>query len=143
MDGEVVAQFGRISTEVAAGRKLKQDVFLADIYLDRLLAFELRAVRYQALPRYPAVERDFSFIFSDSVVFAQIEHAVADLQLPELINFVPAEIFRGGSVPSGKYSVLLRASFQSKDRTLREEEVAQWSARIIRALEGLGGTQRV
>jgi phenylalanyl-tRNA synthetase beta chain len=142
MDGEVVAQFGKVSAEVAAGRKLKQDVFLAEIYLDRLLRRELRAVRYKALPRYPAVERDFSFIFADSVAFVEIERAVADLHLPELRNFVPAEIFRGESVLSGKYSMLLRASFQSNDRTLHEEEVAQWSAQIIRALDALGGTQR-
>ncbi len=36
MDGEVVAQFGQLHPEIAAGRKLKQDIFLAEIYLDRL-----------------------------------------------------------------------------------------------------------
>ncbi len=64
------------------------------------------------------------------------------LGLKELSNFVPAEIFRGGAIPAGKYSLLLRATFQSNERTLRDDEVAQWSAQIIKALEGLGGTQR-
>ena len=36
MDGATVAQFGQIHPEVAAARKLKQDVFVAEIYLDRL-----------------------------------------------------------------------------------------------------------
>jgi len=44
---------------------------------------------------------------------------------------------------SGQYSVLLRAIFQSVERTLREDEVAQWSARIVEALKALGGSQRV
>ncbi len=35
MDGEVVAQFGQIDPEIAAGRKLKQDIFVAELYLDR------------------------------------------------------------------------------------------------------------
>ncbi len=48
----------------------------------------------------------------------------------------------GGAVPQGKYSVLLRAQFQSAERTLRDDEVAQWSARIIKALEAIGGTLR-
>jgi phenylalanyl-tRNA synthetase beta chain len=52
------------------------------------------------------------------------------------------EIFRGGSVRAGNYSILLRTTFQSNDRTLREEEVVEWSAKIIRALEALGGTLR-
>jgi phenylalanyl-tRNA synthetase beta chain len=45
-------------------------------------------------------------------------------------------------VPAGKYSILLRAVFQSNDRTLREDEVAQWSAQVIKTLEGLGGVLR-
>ena len=142
MDSDIVAQFGQIHPEVAAGRKLKQDVFVAELYLDHLYNRGLRAVRYEALPRYPAVERDFSFIFDDAVEFAQIEKAIAGLGLGELRSFVPVEIFRGGSIPASKYSLLLRATFQSNDRTLREDEVSRWSAEIVKALEGLGGTLR-
>jgi phenylalanyl-tRNA synthetase beta chain len=142
MDGETVAQFGQISPEIAAARKLRQDVFIGEVYLDKLYAHELRQPRYKALPRYPAVERDFSFIFDDAVVFDKMNHAVQSLKLRELRSFAPVEIFRGGSVPSGKYSLLLRARFQSTDRTLREDEVAGWAAEIVGALEKLGGKQR-
>ena len=142
MDGDIVAQFGQIHPEVAAARKLKQDVFLAELYLDNLYKRGLRVVRYEGLPRYPAVERDFSFIFDDAVEFAAIEKAVAGLSLTELRSFVPVEIFHGGSIPAGRYSLLLRATFQSKDRTLREDEVGRWSSQIVKALEGLGGTLR-
>jgi phenylalanyl-tRNA synthetase beta chain len=64
------------------------------------------------------------------------------LGIPELRSFVPMEIFRGDKVGAGKYSILLRAKFQSGERTLREDEVAQWSGQISKALEGLGGVQR-
>ena len=43
MDGAIVAQFGQIHPEVAAARKLKQDVFVAEIYLDRL--YQARSAR--------------------------------------------------------------------------------------------------
>ena len=142
MDGATVAQFGQIHPDVAGAHKLRQDVFVAELYLDRLYVRGLREVRYQALPRYPAVERDFSFIFGDAVVFEKIHQAVAALGLEELREFVPVEIFRGGAIPVGNYSLLLRATFQSKERTLREDEVAQWSGKIIKALEGLGATLR-
>jgi phenylalanyl-tRNA synthetase beta chain len=52
------------------------------------------------------------------------------------------EIFRGGSVSSGSYSILLRAKFQSHERTLREDEVNEWVAKIVTTLQALGGTQR-
>jgi len=142
MDGTVVAQFGEIHPDIAATRKLRQDVFIAELYLDRLYQHDLREPRYHALPRYPAVERDFSFLFADAVTFEEIQEAVASVRLDTLSSFVPVEIFRGGSVPVGKYSVLLRATFQSAERTLREGDVAKWAGQIVQALERLGGTLR-
>jgi phenylalanyl-tRNA synthetase beta chain len=143
MDGAVVGQFGQIHPDVAAARKIRQDVFVAELYLDQLYPHGLRQIRYEALPRYPAVERDFSFVFRDSVEFETIHQTVTALRLDELRSFIPVEIFRGGTIPAGKYSILLRATFQSHERTLREDEVAVWSAQIVKTLEGLGGTQRV
>ena len=142
MDGAAVAQFGLLHPEIALARKLRQDVFIAELYLDRLYPHGLRQVRYEPLPRYPAVERDFSFVFDDGVSFEKIHKSVTGLGLAELRSFVPVEIFRGGNVPAGKYSILLRARFQSAEHTLREDEVAKWSARIIEALEELGGKLR-
>ena len=69
--------------------------------------------------------------------------AVDAIGIRELVEFSPVEIFRGGSIGTGKYSILLRARFQSAERTLREEEVAQWSGKIVTALTTLGGIQRV
>lgn len=143
MDGKPVAQFGQVAPDVAENRKLRGEVFLAEIDLEVLYEHGLREIRYRPLPRYPAVERDFSFIFDNGVTFEAISRAVGSPGIQELRSFVPAEIFRGGSVPAGKYSLLLRATFQSTERTLREEEVARWSAQVIGALEDLGGVQRV
>lgn len=142
MDGAVVAHFGQLHPNLQSQRKLRQDVYIAEVYLDRLYNHELFEPIYESLPRYPAVQRDFSFVFDDSVWFEKIESAVAELNIRELRSFTPVEIFRGGSVPPGKYSLLLRALFQSNDRTLREDEVAQWSSQVIRSLERLGGSQR-
>ncbi len=142
VDGVLVAQFGQIHPGVAAERKLRQDVFLAELDLEQLYLRGLRQVRFSPLPRYPAVQRDFSFIFADSVSFEEMEKAVASVRVPELRDFRPVEIFRGGSIEAGKYSILLRATFQSSERTLREDEVAQWSGKIVAALQGLGGLQR-
>jgi len=143
MDGSMVAQFGQIHPDVAAAGKLRQEVFVAELYLDRLYSHDLRKVRYKALPRFPAVDRDFSFVFDDAVSFQEICKSVNGLTISELQSFIPVEIFRGDKVGSGRYSILMRAEFQSRDRTLRDDEVNEWSARVVRALSSLGGTQRV
>jgi phenylalanyl-tRNA synthetase beta chain len=142
LDGAMVARFGQIHPDVAAARKLRQDVFVGEIYLDRLYQHDLRQVRYEALARFPAVERDFSFVFDDGVEFSKIYGSVCGLGIAELRSFVPVEIFRGDKVGAGKYSILMRATLQSSERTLRDDEIARWSARITKILEVLGGIQR-
>jgi len=142
MDGTPVAQFGQLHPDIAMARKIRQAVFVGEIFLDRLYQHDQRQVRYEALPRFPAVERDFSFTFDDGVEFEKIRQSVTALGIAELRSFVPVEIFRGEKVGAGKYSILIRAKFQSSENTLRDEEVAQWSTLIGKALEKLGGVQR-
>src|SRR5579872_2228511 len=139
VNGAVLAQFGQIHPEIASARKLRQDVFLAEFDLEQLYKLGLRPVQFSPLPKYPAVERDFSFVFADATTFGEMQNAVAGACIADLREFRPVEIFRGGSIPAGKYSALLRARFQSAERTLREDEVAQWSAKIVAALTALGG----
>jgi phenylalanyl-tRNA synthetase beta chain len=142
MDGAVVAQFGQLADEVKSERKLRQDVFLAEFDLEVLYGRGLRQVRFAALGKYPAVERDFSFVFSDDVEFEAMRRAVMGLGIPELREFRPVEIFRGGSIEAGKYSILLRAKLQSDEGTLRDEQIAAWAEKIVGALKDIGGVQR-
>jgi phenylalanyl-tRNA synthetase beta chain len=142
VNGATVAQFGQIRPEIASSRKLRQDVFLAEFDLEQLYKIGLRPVRFVPLGKYPAVERDFSFVFADDVLFEQVRRAVEATGIAELREFRPLEIFRGGSIAPGKYSVLLRARFQSAERTLQEDEIARWTATIVSTLTALGGAQR-
>ena len=96
LDGKAVAQFGRLHPQIAATRKLRQQIYLAEIFADQLYARALREIRYQPLPKFPGVERDFSFIFPDEVTFGGIETSIRGLNLAELRSFEPVEIFRGG-----------------------------------------------
>ena len=100
------------------------------------------------LSRFQAVERDFSFVFSDAVTWAAIDAALhgagAGLKAEELRSVRPVEIFRdakGKAVAAGSYSLLLRVVFQSKERTLTEEEITRWTEWVVAELTGLGGVQ--
>ncbi len=142
MDGEPVACFGQLHPDLAAARKFRQEIYIAELMLERMYRHPLREPRYQRISKFPTVERDFSFIFEEAVTFERIRSAIEELELSELQQFVPAEIFRGEKVGPGKYSVLLHAEFQSNERTLHDDEVAQWSAQIVAKLQSLGGVLR-
>ena len=85
MNGVVVAQFGQVHPEVAAARKLRQDVYLAELIWSSCIRLGLRSVKFAPLGKYPAVERDFSFVFADEVSFEQMHRRrVAALGIAEV-----------------------------------------------------------
>jgi len=139
---KTVAIFGQLHPEVAAARKLKQDVFVGEIFVEELYRLALRQPAYAPVSKYPAVERDFSFVLPEGVEFESIRQKLALLAIAELTAVLPAETFRGGSLAAGTYSFLLRVRFQSAERTLKDDEVASWSQQIVKVIEELGGALR-
>jgi len=93
------------------------------------------ALRFVPWPRYPAVERDFSLVLADGVTFAQVEQTIRTLGIAELQTIEAADLFRGGQIPAGKYSLMIRAKFQSAQGTLTDAQLAEFSSRIVTALE--------
>jgi phenylalanyl-tRNA synthetase beta chain len=143
--GKPIACFGELAVTEREARKVRQPVFLAELDLELLYALPLRRATARELSRFQAVERDFSFSFADAVQWQTIAEAVESLAIPELTRLTPVEIFRDAkstTVPAGHYALLLRCVFQSNQRTLREDELAQWSSRLIAALGALGAVLR-
>jgi phenylalanyl-tRNA synthetase beta chain len=142
-DGQQLGVLGQLHPTLAAQFKLRQEAFLAELDLEALYAAGLRPRRYQPLSRFPAVARDFSLLLKDSVTFSAVRAAVEDLKLPELVSVAAVDRFRGGKLPAGCYSLLVRAVFQSPEQTLTDDQIRSHSERIVEALEKkLGATLR-
>jgi phenylalanyl-tRNA synthetase beta chain len=129
---------GQLAQRVADQLKLRQAIFLAELQLAPLLAAieaERATRRFVPIPRFPAVERDFSLVLPDGIAFAQVAGVIRALRIPELRSVGPADLFRGGQIPAGKFSLMIRVTFQSMDATLTDAQIAEFSARIVAALE--------
>ena len=146
LDGAVVAVFGEVSAAEAQRRKLRQTCVLAEVRAQVLLTRPLRRPVARELSRFQAVERDFSFVFPDTVRWESIAAALLALGIAELQRVAPMEIYRdakGKAVAAGSYSLLVRVVFQSGERTLSDDELTGWSERVVAALTQLGGAQRL
>ncbi|OLE13862.1 MAG: phenylalanine--tRNA ligase subunit beta [Acidobacteria bacterium 13_1_20CM_4_56_7] len=141
---EDVGEAGQLARRVADQLKFRQDVFLAELRLDPVFA-AIRAAqesrRYEPLPRFPSVERDFSLLLPDGSHFAEVRKTVSALNIPEIVSIEPADLFRGKNVPPGKYSLLVRVIFQSREATLTDAQINEFSTRIVAALEKQLGAQ--
>src|SRR6201982_1865836 len=142
----LAAHAGHRARRVADEFKLRQEAFVAELRLEPLLeAVDRRsaALRFKPLPRYPAVERDFSLILPDCVTFAQVAETIRGVQIGEVESVEAADLFRGGQIPPGKFSLMIRVTFQSAQATLTEAQLSAFSGRIVKALqEKLGAVLR-
>jgi len=129
---------GQLARRVAEKFKFRQDIFLAEIQVDALYA-QIRAAketrRYEPLPRFPAVERDFSLLLADGTAFSDVVKTIRSLNIGEITSIDAADLFRGKNVPAGKYSLLVRVTFQSREATLTDAQITVFSTAIISALE--------
>jgi phenylalanyl-tRNA synthetase beta chain len=135
---------GQLARRVAEKFKFRQDIFLAEIRLDPLYAAisaTKEARRYEPLPRFPAVERDFSLLLADGASFSDAVKTIRSLNIGEVASIDAADLFRGKNVPAGKYSLLVRVTFQSREATLTDAQISDLSAKIISALEKNLGAQ--
>lgn len=137
-----IGMAGRLARLVQERFKLRQEVFVAELLIEPLYAgyaAARAAIRYQPIPRFPAVQRDFSLLLADSTSFADVHRAIRGLRIAEIARIEAVDLFRGGPVPKGKHSLLVRVTFQSTETTFTEAQLTDFSNRIRAALESQAG----
>jgi len=142
VDGATVGWFGQLHPSEAARRKLKETVLVGELYLDRLYKLASRKPMAREISRFQPVRRDFSLILDESIGWEKIEQMLAELQIPELVEWRVREVFRDERMAAGEYSLLLGTTFQAVDRTLREEELQSFQARVVEAVGQAGARLR-
>lgn len=143
INGSPLGTIGRLNEEISADYKFKQPVYVAEIDLQAALVAKAAPIAYSALPKYPSVVRDVSFLVNRSVEFQEIR-AAARRQGHELcrnIDFV--DIYEGKGVGADERSLTLRIEYRSDERTLVDDEVDSVHNELVGALEtGLGIRRR-
>jgi len=142
-DGVTAGWFGQLHPREAAARKIKDAVLMGEIYLDRLYKLHLRRHIAREISRYQPVRRDFSLVLDESINWETIDRAMAGLEIPELVEWRVREVFRDARLGAREYALLLGATFQAPDRTLREEELQKFQAQVVEAVGKAGARLRV
>ena len=142
---EMLGLAGQLSRRIMDKLKLRQDVFIAELELEPLYRsyYDLKnSRRFEPIPKFPAVERDFSLIFKDSgVTFGQIAGAIYHLNIPEVVSVQALDLYRGKNIPPGTFSLMIRVTLQSREGTLTDAEIVEISSRVLRPLQYTWGAQ--
>jgi phenylalanyl-tRNA synthetase beta chain len=112
------------------------------IDLGKLAALASPLVEFTAFGPFPPLRQDLAVTLPESVAAAAALAAVHGAAGELLEDARVFDVYSGEQVGEGRRSLALALSFRALDRTLTDEDIAPVRARIVAALQELGGELR-
>ena len=114
---------GMIKTEILAKMDIEKDVYAAEINAQVLFEETRLEKPFKAVIRYPSSERDISIRINNDISFREINRAIKETASSIIKNIRLVEEYKGKQIPENQKGLLVRITYQSKDRTLKEQEI--------------------
>lgn len=117
------------------GLPAADEIYVAELdleALDRLAPSEDAQV--VPLPRFPSIVRDISIVVDEPVRAEQVRGTIAGVAPGSLVGVREFDRYKGKGIPEGRYSLSLRLTFRSPERTLTDADVQEAMGRIMDAL---------
>ncbi len=131
-----VGQIGLISGALKKQFGIKNDVFIADLDWDAILAsLKMAKTIYKELPKTFAVRRDFSLLLDTAVQYSQIEEIARNADKNLLKEVGLFDVYEGKNLPEGKKSYAVSFTFQDAEKTLQDTQIDAIMNKIRKGLE--------
>ncbi len=134
LDGAAIGGCGEVSRTVMEAFGVKERVWVAELWLDRVLPHVQQARSYQPLPRYPAIRRDVALIVEPQVTHQAIDAVMRRVGQPLVTRVELFDRYHGNQVPAGQHGLAYSLEYRHPDRTLTDAEVDAVHAQICEAL---------
>jgi phenylalanyl-tRNA synthetase beta chain len=131
-DGQTVGSAGRIAAQGLDVPKWAGRLWCFELAIESTIR---QPTRYQALPVYPAVDRDLALLVPVGTLSADVEAVIRDAAPGYLEWLTVFDVYEGDKIPVGTRSIAYRLRFRSPDRTLTDEGVDSAVQRITAALK--------
>jgi phenylalanyl-tRNA synthetase beta chain len=138
---QVVGLVGEICAGVAEPYGLKQQVFIFELDVDKLVPLLPDAKQMAPIPRFPSTARDITVIIDQAVESERLVETVIRFEEALVEDLYLFDIFIGDPIPEGKKSVSFRVTYRSAERTLDDETVNTIHHRLThRLIDEFGAT---
>jgi phenylalanyl-tRNA synthetase beta chain len=145
LKGKTIGRLGRVADEIVADWDIKKAaICFAEVDLESILDAVAPREKYAFPAEFPAVTRDLSLAVKEGTASFADLRALCEVNgqgLLQRIDFV--ELYTGDKMETGCKGYVLSLTYQSRERTLTDDEVNALHEGIIRKLiEKFGVKQR-
>lgn len=133
---------GAVHDDVRDNWGLPKESFVAEVDLEAILQLDRPDPEYEAVSRYPAVQRDLALVVPQACPAADVERTLRVQAGDVLEQLALFDVYEGKSLPPGTRSLAYSLTLRAKDRTLTEPEVETILSNVEKGLGEIGVTVR-
>ena len=130
VNNDIVGIIGKIHPKVE-----KDDVFVLEIDLDRLLSKRVGKMKYKEISKFPNIKKDLSIVVDKKMSAQEIGMKIKKLAGSLLESSEVFDIYTGTGIEDDKKSISFALTFGKGDRTLTDDEINEVMNKIITGLE--------
>jgi phenylalanyl-tRNA synthetase beta chain len=135
INNHYVGFLGRLHPEEEKSMDSSQ-VFVFELDLEPIYkAYSDVSISYQAISKYPTVERDIAILVNDDIEAEKLKSTIYKISNQSLKTVDIFDVYQGQHLEDGKKSIAFKLTFENKEKTLETKDVDQMVSRIVSALE--------
>ncbi|WP_282043329.1 phenylalanine--tRNA ligase subunit beta [Winogradskyella flava] len=139
---KTMVDFGLVKKSVLKHFGISQNVLYADFNWDNVLEMaQHNKIKFNAIPKYPEVRRDFALLLDNSVSFEDI-HTIAKQTEKQLLKNVNLfDVYEGKNLPAGKKSYAVSFTLQDENKTLTDKQIDKLMSKLQSNFESKLGAE--
>ena len=125
-----ILEFGNVYPSILKNFDIKEDVFVAEINLDKITKYARHNFKSKELSKYQASRRDISLIVPNNLTYSEIEKRIKKVANKILEDVQVIDIYHSDTLPKDKFSITLSLLFRKEDNTFKDEELKEIMKKI-------------
>jgi len=128
----MVGYIGEVNPEISNDLKLDFNPIVFELNHE-ILKLPMD-VNYLPSRYFPYSRRDLSLLMDDKLEINKVLSAIESLKIKDLQEIMIFDVFKGNNIEDGRKSVSIGLIFQSKSRTLKDDEIDKHMLKINREI---------
>jgi len=117
-----LGEMGEMHPDIAEAFGIEKRVCVAQLSLDSINDLLKETIKFEALPKFPATQRDIALTVDADVPAGDLLECIENSAGQYFESAALFDVYTGGQLGDGKKSLAFTIVFRAKDRTLLDEE---------------------
>lgn len=121
---KTLVEFGVVKKSILKHFGISQNVLFADFNWDNVIDIvQHNKIKFQAIPKYPSIRRDFALLLDHKVTFEEINTIARQTEKHILKEVNLFDVYEGKNLADGKKSYAVSFLFQDESKTLNDKQI--------------------